>query len=519
MVGQGRQWYHKLRSELRSSEYRLLRARNQRVASWLMERVKVGLVVVVPDGIEMSGEFAEESTLDYAPHEFDATTDSGIRRPTLLIRRDQQTGPAECGTVLQNSPDTDCWEGEQTEVLQRACTAWIPTLFIIPTHGPRPEKTLVEAVAQGADYVLFAPYDQNELLQAIRTAILNGRTPHGQEDESYPLDIHLQDRMSSLDASREQLARLFAGTVEQLAQARATVSWCESEIRALRQARVQQELVTQSQTHGLPEVVQGVAHDFANLLEAAGSAATALYAQPHSAAMYRDAMRGVMDQAQELIEALTELTATGRENWRTEPVELDGLVSKALLSALVPLRDPQIRVRVRIGGLEPVWAHRSLVYRALLNLIWNAVQAMPSGGMLSVLGYVRGNRVVLEVGDTGVGIAAKDRNRVLQQRFSTKPGHRGMGLTLVRELIEKCGGEITYTSRPQHGSLFSIALPVVKATGVGKTLPAVERAQPVPVHVLTPDPTREPSSRLSKSGLPMPPNQEQPLRSPVVLQP
>ena len=50
MVGQGRQWYHKLRSELRSSEYRLLRARNQRVASWLMERVKVGLVVVVPDG-------------------------------------------------------------------------------------------------------------------------------------------------------------------------------------------------------------------------------------------------------------------------------------------------------------------------------------------------------------------------------------------------------------------------------------------------------------------------------------
>ena len=61
----------------------------------------VGLVVVVPDGIEMSGEFAEESTLDYAPHEFDATTDSGIRRPTLLIRRDQQTGPAECGTVLQ----------------------------------------------------------------------------------------------------------------------------------------------------------------------------------------------------------------------------------------------------------------------------------------------------------------------------------------------------------------------------------------------------------------------------------
>jgi signal transduction histidine kinase len=311
--------------------------------------------------------------------------------------------------------------------------------------------------------------------------MLNGPAPE-QETEPRPVEISLQDRMSSLVASREQLARLLVGAVEQLAQARARVSWCESEIRALRQARVQHELVTQSQTQGLPEVVHGVAHDFANLLEAAGTAATALYSQPHSPALYRDAMRGVMEQSQELIEALTELTDAGRESWHTEPVELDGLVTKALMSALVPLRDPQIRVRVRMGGLEPVWAHRSLVYRALANLVWNAVQAMPGGGMLSILGYVRGDRVVIEVGDTGVGIAARERSRVLRQPFSTKPGHRGMGLTMVRELIEKCGGEITFTSRPKHGSLFSIALPVVKRTGVARPRPAEQvKMSPRPV--------------------------------------
>jgi len=57
---------------------------------------------------------------------------------------------------------------------------------------------------------------------------------------------------------------------------------------------------------------------------------------------------------------------------------------------------------------------------------------------------VRGDRVVLEVGDTGVGIEGRNRGKVLQESFSTKKGHYGMGLTLVRDLIEKCGGEIAY---------------------------------------------------------------------------
>ena len=55
----------------------------------------------------------------------------------------------------------------------------------------------------------------------------------------------------------------------------------------------------------------------------------------------------------------------------------------------------------------------------------------------------------------------------MRESFTTKAGHRGHGLTLVRELVEKCGGEITFSSRPGRGSLFSIALPIAKQERVG----------------------------------------------------
>lgn len=477
LVGDQKEHYHKLRSELRGTCYRLLRARNLRVAKWLMERVKISLMVVAPDSaapdaaVESASRFV--STVSQRPGaSAQSEADCAMARPMLLISRQEQAEPSWCGSLLDeplgSAEESDAETRNDTGVLLEAGAAGIPVLYIVPSYGmgfaPRPETELAAAINRGADYILFAPYEQADLIQAIRTAMLNGPARGAQEKSSRPIEIALRDRMCTLHASREQLSRLFIGAAEQLEHARTRVSWCESEIRGLRQARVRQELESQFQQEGLPEVVRGVAHDFTNLLEAAGTTATSLYGQSHSPAMYRRAMQAVMDQAQELIDCLQDLTRPASWAWRTEPVDLDEIVNGTLQAALVPLREPRIRVRVRMGGLEPVWAHRSLVYRALLNLIWNAVQAMPNGGLLSILGYVRGNRVVIEVGDTGEGIAAQDREKVLQESCTTKPGHRGMGLTLVRELIEKCGGEITFSSRPKRGSLFSIALPVAMQT-------------------------------------------------------
>ena len=85
---------------------------------------------------------------------------------------------------------------------------------------------------------------------------------------------------------------------------------------------------------------------------------------------------------------------------------------------------------------------------------------MPSGGILSILGRVEGNRVLLEVRDTGTGIPKQDQVKIFQPRFTTKSGHRGLGLCLVRDLVRKAGGEITVTSRPRGGSRFVLRFPI-----------------------------------------------------------
>ncbi|MSO19487.1 MAG: HAMP domain-containing histidine kinase [Acidobacteria bacterium] len=248
---------------------------------------------------------------------------------------------------------------------------------------------------------------------------------------------------------------------------KAALSWSESEIHELRQTVIRNEMKSQS-AGKLPEAIEGIAHDFSNLLEAAGTVTTSLHWSAQNTQHYREAMRGVMEQAQALLDCLLEMAHPAEQPWRTEAVDLRSIVDQALSAALLPLREPLIRVRVRVGGLDPVRVHRSVVFRALVNLIWNAVQAMPHGGMLSLVGYVRGNRVVLEVSDTGTGISRDDLQKVFNEPFSTKPGHRGLGLSLVRDLLAKCGGELTYSSRPDRGSSFCLALPMARTTELAR---------------------------------------------------
>lgn len=477
MVSEQRHSYHLLRAELMGSCYRLVRARNSRIAHWLISRRKIGLLVICDPQT-----FASDAPTALANNRMaDSDAWQGPCANSLLISRDDSLG-VRCGSILGESEkdtaqdmtpnisdvvlDTDFDADAEQEVLRMAEEQRIPVLRIMPGWPDWPAKSLISGVNRGADYILLAPYDQSQLIQAIRTAMLNGAS-QAQDPQSTPLEIALQDRICTLNTSRERMAKMLIGTLEQLQHVKAALSWSESEIHELRQTVIRNEMKSQS-TSKLPEAIEGIAHDFSNLLEAAGPSNTSLHWSAQNPQHYREALRGVMEQAQALLDCLLQMARPTDEPWRTEPVDLRSIVDQALSAALLPLREPLIRVRVRVGGLDPVWVHRSVIFRALVNLIWNAVQAMPHGGMLSLVGYVRGNRVVLEVSDTGTGIAMGDQQKVFNEPFSTKPGHRGLGLSLVRDLLAKCGGEITYTSRPDRGSSFCLALPIARTTELAR---------------------------------------------------
>jgi PAS domain S-box-containing protein len=127
-------------------------------------------------------------------------------------------------------------------------------------------------------------------------------------------------------------------------------------------------------------------------------------------------------------------------------------------------------VRGYAHDVPMIQADPDSLYRALVNLVANAVEAMESGGRLSVrvswaepaAAAGRRDRLVrLEIQDTGAGIASADADRIFDPFFTTKDHGTGLGLALAHKIVEDHGGTITVSSRPAVGTVVSILLPVI----------------------------------------------------------
>jgi two-component system, chemotaxis family, CheB/CheR fusion protein len=112
-----------------------------------------------------------------------------------------------------------------------------------------------------------------------------------------------------------------------------------------------------------------------------------------------------------------------------------------------------------IRELGEVALHPNTFRRALLNLVDNAMEAMPQGGTLTLRGRQTEAQVQLEVSDTGTGIPAEQQARIFEPLYTTKPGGTGLGLYLVRETVMAHGGTITVASEVGRGTTFTITLP------------------------------------------------------------
>ena len=123
-------------------------------------------------------------------------------------------------------------------------------------------------------------------------------------------------------------------------------------------------------------------------------------------------------------------------------------IAKHLDNSLPPVLD---------GGLQ----------HAIVNLVKNAFDAMPRGGTLTITTRSADGQVHVEIEDTGSGIPEAIRSRIFEPFFSTKPIHQGSGLGLIiaKEVVERLGGAIEFTSRPGSGTTFRIRVPVAPAEG------------------------------------------------------
>jgi len=101
-----------------------------------------------------------------------------------------------------------------------------------------------------------------------------------------------------------------------------------------------------------------------------------------------------------------------------------------------------------------------MLKRAFINLIQNAVQAMPNGGTLKINAQRQGNHVFISVEDTGEGIPEEVKSKLFTPLFTTKSKGQGFGLAVVKRLVEAQDGKITFNSQKGKGTTFTIQLPI-----------------------------------------------------------
>lgn len=137
-----------------------------------------------------------------------------------------------------------------------------------------------------------------------------------------------------------------------------------------------------------------------------------------------------------------------------EKVNIEKVIEEALLIVSIP-NNLQVNISIE-KDFPAVIADFSMLKRVLINLIQNAVQAMPNGGSLNINAKCKNNRAYINIEDTGEGIPEEVKSKLFTPLFTTKSKGQGFGLAVVKRLVEAQGGKISFESEQGKGTTFIV---------------------------------------------------------------
>src|ERR1700687_2082649 len=228
--------------------------------------------------------------------------------------------------------------------------------------------------------------------------------------------------------------------------------------------RLESQLIQSEKMAAIGQLAAGIAHEIRNPL---GIITNALYDLSEvvdcSNAEVQEDLRIAkeeMGRVQAIINNLLEFSRESR--FELESVDINDLLRKTLQLMHKSLQNSDVRVITEFGTLNHCMANQNALRQIFLNLITNAVQAMPEGGELRLrTAALPGGRIQLEFGDTGVGIPSEHLKDIFNPFFSTKePGQgTGLGLSVVHSVVKRYQGDIQVQSQVNGGTTFTIQFP------------------------------------------------------------
>ena len=229
------------------------------------------------------------------------------------------------------------------------------------------------------------------------------------------------------------------------------------------QIRAQDAGRTAEQVSAAGRIAASLAHEVNNPLAAVTNL---LYLAEHSD--MGPAARSYLQQAQSELGRVTEITTHTLQFYRQQHAAVSASVPEMVDSILL-LFDSKLQTQhISVNkawqtGLPDVHCRDGEIRQVIANLVRNALDAMPHGGILSVSGRVVEHSIELAVTDTGEGISKGAMEKVFQPFFTTKaPVGTGLGLSISKDIVEKHGGTLTFESEtmpPGRGTTFKMVIP------------------------------------------------------------
>jgi PAS domain S-box-containing protein len=233
----------------------------------------------------------------------------------------------------------------------------------------------------------------------------------------------------------------------------------------------QQQVIQQERLRALGQMASGIAHDFNNALMPISGFSELLLSQPDTDEPTRlQYLEMILTAAQDAGSVVGRLREFYRPNEHSDvfaSVTLSRVAKQAVTMTRPKWKDQaqakgtDITVHLQLEDKLPVKADESALRELLTNLIFNAVDAMPQGGPLTVRTYCEAESGVIEIIDSGTGMTEEVRKHCLEPFYSTKgEGGTGLGLAMVFGIVQRHGGTVDIESEVGKGTTFIIRLPL-----------------------------------------------------------
>lgn len=300
-----------------------------------------------------------------------------------------------------------------------------PTIPVVVITGYGSMESAVAAIRQGAYDYLTKPFDYEIMKITIEKALERQRL----KTELSKYTEQLEEKV--LDRTRE---------IEQM------------QVRMMRFERLA----------AVGELVSVIAHEVRNPLVAIGGFARRLKrgtSDPAEVAKLAAIIVEEVDRLEKILKSMLDYSRSSRPTLRSE--DTTRLVAKSIVLFEGELKRAGVELKVEFEpNLPEVMLDGDQIRGVILNLVLNAIQAMPRGGTLTLRTVRLQEGVAIEVEDTGVGIPDDKLAHLFDPFYTTKPTGTGLGLAIAQKTIHGHGGRLEVTSQVGKGTRFRLSLPV-----------------------------------------------------------